>query len=133
MNNSEYLNEFLKYVSTDSILVVTAKGELIRLYCPFKVKALVAFPELPLGGTAQVTKIQLTPDAKDVFIIEGKAYYATFFQLVKQGIVNSTDSNVEYQRKDYPIYPLRPTQIQCIPYWQGHWVYGHKECVKSFT
>ena len=46
MSDIEYLNEFYKHISTDSILVVTAAGDLIRLYCPFEVKAKVSFPEI---------------------------------------------------------------------------------------
>ena len=49
MSDIEYLNEFYKHISTDSILVVTDAGDLIRLYCPFEVKAKVSFPELNKG------------------------------------------------------------------------------------
>lgn len=79
---SAYLNEFYKHVSTDSILVVTSNGELMRLYCPFKVKSLVAFPDILAGSIQEVIRVQINQELKDVFIIGEKAYFATFFQIL---------------------------------------------------
>ena len=81
MNPTEYLNEFYKHISTDSILVVTSNGELIRLYCPFKVKSLVAFPDIQAGSIQEVIRVQITDEMKDVFIIGEKAYFSIFFNI----------------------------------------------------
>lgn len=88
MNPTEYLNEFYKHISTDSILVVSSKGELIRLYCPFKVKSLVAFPDIPAGSFQEVIRVQITDKMKDVFIIGDRAYFAVFFQILMDNSVH---------------------------------------------
>lgn len=82
MNDTEYLNEFYKHISTDSILVVTKSGELIRLYCPFEVAAKVNFEEIAAGEIVWVEKVQITLENKDVFIIESRAYLAIHFQII---------------------------------------------------
>lgn len=81
MSDIEYLNEFYKHISTDSILVVTATGDLIRLYCPFEVKASVAFPEIEQGTIVKVERVQVTKERNDVYIIDGKGYLAIYFQI----------------------------------------------------
>jgi hypothetical protein len=92
MNPIEYLNEFYRHVSTNSILVVTAKGELIRLFCPFKVKSKVSFPDLPEGAVVWVERVQITPELKDVYIISGKAYFTIYFQLATDETVHPSNS-----------------------------------------
>lgn len=82
MSDIEYLNEFYKHISTDSILVVTAAGDLIRLYCPFEVKAKVSFPEIEQGTIVRVKRVQVSRELKDVFIINNKAYLTVFFRFL---------------------------------------------------
>jgi len=82
MNNTEYLNEFYKHISTDSILVVTSQGSIIRLYCPFQVKAKVSFPQIEEGSLVWVSRVQVSIQFKDVYIIGEQAYLAVYFQLI---------------------------------------------------
>jgi hypothetical protein len=86
MNDIEYLNEFYKFVSTDSILVVTKTGELIRLYCPFEVTAKVNFEEIAAGEIVRVEKVQVTPENRDIFIIKSKAYFVNNFKIIPDGL-----------------------------------------------
>ena len=84
MRNPEYLNEFYRHVATDSILVVTPEGQLIRLYCPFQVRAKVAFPQIDEGSLVWVLRVIVSPDLKDVYIIGDHAYLAVYFQLITE-------------------------------------------------
>ena len=88
MDKIEFLNEFYKHINTDSILVVNSDGNLIRLYCPFKVKAMVSFPQIPEGSICEVIRVQVSTDLRDIFIIGEKAYFALFFQVIFEGGVH---------------------------------------------
>jgi len=82
MSNEEYLKELLKWVSTDSILIIDKKGLLRRIYCPFKVISLVNFPDIKLGEKVPVDAVKLTIEVKEVYIIKGVAYYIVYFRIV---------------------------------------------------
>jgi hypothetical protein len=45
MSKEEFLKELLRWVNSDSILVIDKKGLLRRIYCPFKAICLIDFPE----------------------------------------------------------------------------------------
>ena len=80
--NMRFLRELFSIVSTDSILVMTSKGDLKRLHCPFMVISKIDFPEFNAGDTVQVDAVKVTLELKDVFIIKGKAYYVWFFRIM---------------------------------------------------
>jgi hypothetical protein len=44
MSKEEYLRELLKWVSSDSLLVLDKLGKLRRVYVPFWVVSLIDFP-----------------------------------------------------------------------------------------
>jgi hypothetical protein len=79
MDNEKYLDELLKWVSSDSMLVVDGKGEIRRLYCPFKVICLVNFPDIIKGQKVSVDAIKMTVEIKEVYIIKGIAYHIAYF------------------------------------------------------
>jgi hypothetical protein len=79
MSKEEYLKELLKWVSSDSLLVIDGLGNLRRIYCPFKVICLVNFPEITKGEKLSVDAIKLTVEVKEVYIIRGTAYYIAYF------------------------------------------------------
>lgn len=81
MNNRE-LGELLKYSSPYSILVVTYQKKLIELYCPFKVKIKQDIGDLKIGGIVEVRMVKLATNLKTVFIIENKAYYYYYFDIL---------------------------------------------------
>jgi hypothetical protein len=79
MDNEKYLEELLKWVSSDSLLVIDEKGELRRIYCPFKVICLVNFPDITKGQNVSVDAIKMTVEIKEVYIIKGIAYHNAYF------------------------------------------------------
>jgi len=82
MSKDEYLKELLKWVSSDSLLVIDKKGLLRRIYCPFKAVCLVTFPDIKQGESVPVDAIKLTVEVKEVFIIKGTAYYIIYFKII---------------------------------------------------
>ncbi len=82
MSREEYLKELLRWVSTDSILVIGRSGKLKRLYCPFKVVCLVNFPDIGKGEKVAVDAVKLTLEVKEVYIIKGVAYYIVYFRIL---------------------------------------------------
>ena len=81
MDREKYLQELLKWVSSDSLLVIDESGNLRRIYCPFKVICLVNFPDIIKGEKVSVDAIKLTVEVKEVYIIKGTAYYIVFFMI----------------------------------------------------
>ena len=81
MDNEKYLQELLKWVSSDSLLVIDELGNLRRLYCPFKVICLVNFPAITKGEKVSVDSIKLTVEIREVYIIKGVAYHIAYFTI----------------------------------------------------
>ena len=79
MDKEKYLKELLKWISSDSLLVMDKSGNLRRLYCPFKVICLVNFPVISRGEKVSVDAIKLTVEVREVYIIKGTAYYIAYF------------------------------------------------------
>lgn len=84
MSREEYLKELLKWVSTDSILVIDQSGNLRRINCPFRVICLVNFPDIVKGERVAVDAIKLTLEVKEVYIIRGVAYYIVYFKILSE-------------------------------------------------
>ena len=84
MSKEEYLKELLKWVSSDSLLVIDRSGNLRRIYCPFKVICLVNFPEILIGEKVSVDAIKLTVEIKEVYIIKGTAYFMAYFLITPE-------------------------------------------------
>ena len=80
--NQKDLVELLKYSSPYSILVVTYKNELVELFCPFTVYVKQDIGELKEGENASVTMVKLSTNLKTVFVIEEKAYYYFYFEIL---------------------------------------------------
>jgi hypothetical protein len=81
MDKEKYLKELLKWVSSDSLLVIDKEGKLRRIYCPFKVICLVNFPAITKGQKVSVDAIKLTVEIKEVYIISGTAYHIAYFMI----------------------------------------------------
>ena len=81
MDKEKYLRELLKWVSSDSLLVMDGSGNLRRLYCPFKVICLINFPAINEGDKVSVDAIKLTVEVREVYIIEGIAYHIAYFRI----------------------------------------------------
>jgi hypothetical protein len=81
MDKEKYLQELLKWISSDSLLVIDVSGHLRRVYCPFKVICLVNFPSITQGEKVSVDAIKLTVEIKEVYIIRGIAYHIAYFMI----------------------------------------------------
>ncbi len=78
----QYILDLFAVVSTDSILVITPKGSLNRLKCPFKVMCVIEVSSLERGKQYEVNAVKMTLRLEDVFIIKGKAYLIWCFAIV---------------------------------------------------
>lgn len=74
--------EIFKIVGTDSVLVVTKYGKLKRLNCPFGVICITEVYPLCRGKKYMVESVKMTIKLEDVFIINGKAYFVWYFQII---------------------------------------------------
>jgi hypothetical protein len=70
------------YFSTNSILYIDSDGELKRMYCPFSVIAKVDILPILEGDVVTVDAVKITPDGRDVYIINDKGYYVIYFRLI---------------------------------------------------
>jgi hypothetical protein len=81
MDKEKYLLELMKWISSDSMLVIDELGNLRRLYCPFYVISIVDFPGIFKGQKVSVDAVKLTVEIKEVFIIKGVAYHIAYFRI----------------------------------------------------
>ena len=79
--SKDYINELMKHCDPFSVLALGFGGELIRLYCPFSVMVIYSVGKLNRGDVVLVEAVKITLELKDVFIIEGKAYYIIHFRI----------------------------------------------------
>ena len=77
-----YIQEVYKLCGSDSILVISHKGNIERLSCPFDVIPIRDVGELKKGLTYAVSQVKLAPNLIDVYIIKDKAYYHFNFRLL---------------------------------------------------
>ncbi len=70
----KYILELFKDVSYDSVLIVSNKGHLKRLYCPFYVCVIADVHLLKKGSVRSVKAIKMSMELIDVYIIDSGAY-----------------------------------------------------------
>lgn len=75
-------NQLYSPFSTNSILYIDMYGNLKRLYCPFKVIAKVNIDPFNKGDIVMVEAVKVTPDYRDIYIINGRGYYVIYFRLI---------------------------------------------------
>ncbi|SHE78344.1 hypothetical protein SAMN05444377_101235 [Flavobacterium fontis] len=80
--NQNQLAELLKYSSPRVIYVVTWNNLLKKVICPFKVRVIKAVGTHKKGKIIWVEEVKVTLELKTVFIIEGKAYYYFYFEII---------------------------------------------------
>ena len=76
------MKELLKWISTESILVIDKSGKLRRVYVPFWVVSLVDFPDIARGQKVVVDAVKLTVEVKEVYVIRGVHYYIIYFRIL---------------------------------------------------
>jgi hypothetical protein len=52
------------------------------MYCPFSVIAKVDILPILEGDVVTVDAVKITPDGRDVYIINDKGYYVIYFRLI---------------------------------------------------
>lgn len=63
-------------------MVITWYGKLKTLYCPITIKVREEVGNLSEGEYAKVSEVKLSSSGKTVFIIENKAYYYWYFDIL---------------------------------------------------
>ena len=77
-----YIQEVYELCGTDSVLIISHKGHLERISCPFTVIPIRDVGELQKGLKYAVNAVKLSPELVDVYIIRYKAYYHFNFRLL---------------------------------------------------
>ncbi|MBW1613258.1 MAG: hypothetical protein JRJ57_04650 [Deltaproteobacteria bacterium] len=80
-----YIQEVYELCGTDSVLIISQKGDLERVSCPFVVIPIRNVGELQKGLKYAVNAVKLSPGLIDVYIIKYKAYYYFNFRLLGLG------------------------------------------------
>ena len=73
--SKEDIEAINKFCSPDSLLVVTFRGELIRLMCPFDVMVMCRVDVYTPGDKATVSQVKMDSNLILVYMIKGKGYY----------------------------------------------------------
>jgi hypothetical protein len=81
--NCQYIHELFKIVSPRSILVVNQFGKVKRLHWLFRVMAIVDIPPDTAEGKYYIVDfVKMTLELKEVFIIQGMAYFICYFRIM---------------------------------------------------
>ena len=76
------LAEILKYSSPNELWVISELHSLIKLECPFEVMVLNDIGSLKKWQIVNVIEVKVTVELKTVFIVEGQAYYYSYFEIL---------------------------------------------------
>jgi hypothetical protein len=76
------LAEQLEHSSSEWIYILTWNNLLKQLFTPFEVEVIRSVGELEIGQIVWVSQVKVTPQLKTVYIIEGKAYYFSHFDII---------------------------------------------------
>jgi hypothetical protein len=80
--SKDYIAELMRHCDPFSILGLGTAGQLIRIYTPFDVLVIEAIGNLDRGDVYSVEAVKVTLEIKDVYIIEGRAYYLHYFKIL---------------------------------------------------
>jgi hypothetical protein len=67
--------EINRYCSPKSLLVITPKGTLIRIYCPFQVQCIEQVEQLNEFGLYMVNSVLMTEVGVIVYVIDNNSYH----------------------------------------------------------
>jgi hypothetical protein len=82
--NKKQLVELLKYSDPKTLYIVTWNNLLKILFCPFKVRAIIGIGDLKQGEIVWVEEVKITYDLKTVYVIKGKPYYYSHFDILDE-------------------------------------------------
>lgn len=69
------------YYDNYSLLLSTSNG-LVRLHCPFTAECIKSIDVFKEGHRITVVSVQVAPDKKLLYLINGKSYYYTSFRVI---------------------------------------------------
>lgn len=78
----DYLSELSKWVDSGSLLVVRRNRRLDRIYCPFQVVVVIETGNLEIGQECYVDEVKVSTELDNVYVIEGKSYFADCFEIL---------------------------------------------------
>ncbi|UBZ08266.1 hypothetical protein LDL76_06030 [Salegentibacter mishustinae] len=81
--SDDELADVLKYSSPDTLYIITWNNLLKKLLCPFQVVVKHQIGELEKGEVVWVNSVKVTARLKTVFIVKGRAYYYSHFEIVE--------------------------------------------------
>jgi len=79
--NQKEIAEINKYCTPNSILIVTKNKKLVRLFCPFYVKALQDLDFIKKDEIVKVEKVKITQSVELVYVINGGNYMYRYFAI----------------------------------------------------
>ncbi len=79
---SKVIYELRKWVNGNSLLVVTIRGLLLRLYCPLIVECIADTENFSIGQKCIVSRVGLNAKLELVYIIRGIAYSYRYFKII---------------------------------------------------
>jgi hypothetical protein len=77
--------EINRYCSPKSLLVITPKGKLIRIYCPFQVQCIEPVDQLKEFGLYMVSSVLMTEVGVIVYVIGNDSYHYHNFLICADG------------------------------------------------
>lgn len=77
--NQKEIAEINKYCTPNSILIVTKNKKLVRLFCPFYVKAITDIGNIKTNEILKVEKVKITERLELVYVIGGSNYLYKHF------------------------------------------------------
>ena len=79
---SHIIYELQKWCNGNSLLIVTVRGLILRLYCPFHVECISYIDPFHRGQKCLVSRVGLGSNLELVYIIQEKAYSYKFFKII---------------------------------------------------
>lgn len=76
-------NDFkLVYVDPYSLLVATRERKIIRIYCPFTVRAIKPVGKFQINQDVSVDMVKSDTEGSLIYLIQGKAYWFGNFLII---------------------------------------------------
>ncbi|WP_159950909.1 hypothetical protein [Polaribacter septentrionalilitoris] len=80
--NDDEIADLMRYSSSNELYIVNKNDRIIKLKCPFKVKAKYNIGGLVKDEIVLVTKVKITRELQSAYIIKNQAYYCHHFVIL---------------------------------------------------
>lgn len=82
MDNYNIIAELELYTTNNSILIIDVYGKLSRINAPAIAKCILCIEGYLVGDNVEITAFKISMDLRLVYVIEGKAYYHCYFEIL---------------------------------------------------